>query len=503
MSTTVRPNTRPTSAPAPPRAPGERPPRRRSGGGRAALLAITLLVALTAFSLSLKASLDDRPTTALVGQRATAGPYRIDGAGTGRIVNVHLDATETTQQIAPGVRYHTWTFGGTVPAPIIRVHLGDTIHFSLTNKSSLGMDHSIDFHAAQTPWSTNYQPVAPGKTLTFDWVARFPGVFMYHCGTPPVLAHIANGMYGAIIVEPWAQPQADREYVLITSELYPGKTPVHGVYQGDLARMQAVDPQYVVFNGKADQYKTTPLLARPNELIRLWVLNAGPTLTTAFHVIGSLLDHVYPDGNPTNQLNGLQTYNIAPSAGAMVELRIPEAGLYPFVTHAFAYTGRGALGLFKVDPNAPAPTGLYPEIADPFSAGTRPVGSSPATAPATPAASPASASGSGSPSASADAAACKPAGTATHVVAKLSKFNTDCLAASAGKPLTITMTNQDAGVPHNLAIYADEAASKVLFRGDLVTGPATITYHVGPLPAGRYFFRCDVHPQMKGVVRVG
>jgi nitrite reductase (NO-forming) len=477
----------------------EEPPRPGSGRGRKTLLAITLLVALAAFGLSLKTSLDDRPAAAAAGSPAAA--YRIDGAGTGRVVNVNLDAVETTEQIAPGVRYHTWTFGGTAPGPVIRVHVGDTVHFSLTNKSNLGMDHSIDFHAAQMPWNTNYQAVAPGKTLTFDWVARFPGVFMYHCGTPPVLAHIANGMYGAIIVEPWSQPEADREYVLVQSELYPGRTPVHGVYQGDLTRMQAADPQYVVFNGKADQYKTTPLLARPNELVRLWVLNAGPTLTSAFHVIGALFDHVYPDGNPTNQLNGLQTYSVAPGAGAMLELRIPEAGLYPFVTHAFAYTGRGAIGVIKVDPNAPAPTRLYPEIADPFSAGTRPVGSSPASAPTTPAV--AAGSASGSPSAGAAAPACKPASTATQVTAMLSKFNTDCLAAPAGKPLTITMANHDTGVPHNLAIYADEAARKPLFRGDLITGPANITYHVGPLPAGRYFFRCDVHPQMKGAVRVG
>lgn len=502
MSTTMRPNSRPTYAPAPPRNPVEPPPQRGRGGGRKAVLALTLLVVLAAFGLSLKASLTDRPSTAaLVGQRGAAGPYRIDGAGTGRVVNVALKAVETTQQVAPGVRYHTWTFGGTVPGPVIRVHVGDTVRFSLTNKSSMGMDHSIDFHAAQTPWNTNYQAVAPGKTLTFDWVARFPGVFMYHCGTPPVLAHIANGMYGAIIVEPWAQPPADREYVLVQSELYPGKTPVHGVYQGDLARMQAADPQYVVFNGRADQYKDTPLLARPNELVRLWVLNAGPTLISAFHVIGAVFDHVYPDGNPTNQLNGLQTYNVAPGAGAMFELRMPEAGLYPFVTHAFAYTGRGATGVLKVDPNAPAPSGLYPEIGDPFSAGTQPVGRATAAAPTTPTVSAGSAPSAPSPQAS--TAACKPSGAALQVMATLSKFDSGCLAAPAGKPFTVALANHDAGVPHNLAIYADQTAGKPLFHGDLVTGPTSITYHVGPLPAGRYFFRCDLHPQMQGAMRVG
>jgi nitrite reductase (NO-forming) len=503
MSTTMRPNGRPTSTLAPPRTPVQSPPPPRAGGRRNVVLVLTLLVALAAFGLSLRASLDDRPTTsALVGQPAAAGPYRIDGAGTGRVVNVALKAVETTQEVAPGVRYHTWTFDGTAPGPVIRVHVGDTVHFSLTNSSTMGMDHSIDFHAAQMPWNTNYQAVAPGKTLTFDWVARFPGVFMYHCGTPPVLAHIANGMYGAIIVEPWTRPPADREYVLVQSELYPGKTPVHGVYQGDLARMRAADPQYVVFNGKADQYKSTPLLARPNELVRLWVLNAGPTLPSAFHVIGALFDHVYPDGNPTNQLNGLQTYNVAPGAGGMFELRIPEAGLYPFVTHAFAYTDRGAIGVLKVAPDAPAPTRLYPQIGDPFSAGTRPVGQNAApSAPSTSAASPGSAPSA--PPAGAGTAACKPSGTALQIMAMLSKFDTGCLAVPAGKPFTITMANHDAGVPHNLAIYTDETASKPLFQGKLITGPASITDHVSPLPAGRYFFRCDVHPQMKGAVRVG
>ncbi len=500
MSTMLRPNGRPTYAPGPPRGPAEQPPRRAPGGGRRAVLAVTLLLALAAFGLSLKASLDDRPVSAAVtSQRGPSGAYRIEGPGNGRVVNVALEAVETTQVVAPDVRYHTWTFGGTVPGPVIRVHVGDTVHFSLTNKSTLGMDHSIDFHAAQMPWDTNYQAVAPGKTLTFDWVARFPGVFMYHCGTPPVLAHIANGMYGAIIVEPWSQPDADREYVLVSSELYPGKAPVHGVYQGDLARMQAADPQYVVFNGKADQYKATPLLARPNELVRLWVLNAGPTLTNAFHVIGALFDHVFPDGNPTNQLNGLQTYNVAPGAGAMFELRVPEAGLYPFVTHAFAYTGRGAVGVLKVTPDAPAPTRLYPQLADPFSAGTKPAGQ--AAASATVAASPGSAPGTAP--AGGGAAACKPARTASRITAMQSKFDTGCLAVPAAKPFTIEMANHDAGVPHNVAVYADESATRALFRGELVTGPATVTYHLGPLPAGRYFFRCDVHPQMNGVVRAG
>lgn len=295
--------------------------------------------------------------------------YRTEGDGTGNVVKVDLDAFEAVQEIADGVKYNVWTFGGTAPGPVIRVQEGDTIHFTLTNKSTLGLSHSIDFHAAQTPWDKNYQPVAPGDTASFDWVARFPGVFMYHCGVPPVLQHIANGMYGTIIVEPKDALPAAREYVLTASEFYVSDKPTNGVFQGDPAKMAAANPTYVVFNGEANRYMATPLVAKPNELIRLWVVDAGPTLETDFHVIGALFDHVYPDGNPTNQLNGMQTYGIPPGGGAMFELRIPEEGSYPFVTHAFAYTGLGSVGVLKIDANAPDAPTSYPTMANPFDGG--------------------------------------------------------------------------------------------------------------------------------------
>ena len=295
-------------------------------------------------------------------------PYRIYDEGDGNVVEVDLTAMETTQTIAEGVDYQVWTYNGTAPGPVIRIELGDTIRFNLTNASTHSLSHSIDFHAAQTPWDKNYQPVPPGETLTFDWVARFPGVFMYHCGVPPVLQHIANGMYGAIIVEPPDLSPA-REYVLVASEFYPGKRPVAGVFEGDLGVMGQADPPYVVFDGGFNRYLDAPLEAKPGEPIRLWVMNAGPTLTNAFHVIGALFDHVYPDGNPTTPQNGLQTYNVPPGAGAMFELTIPDAGLYPFVTHSFAYTGRGSVGVIKVaDDVADAPAS-YPVMADPFTAG--------------------------------------------------------------------------------------------------------------------------------------
>ncbi len=415
----------------------------------------------------------------------------------GDVVNVDLTAMETTQEIAPGVDYHVWTFNGTAPGPVIRVHLGDTVRFTLTNDSSIGMQHSIDFHAAMTPWDKNYQPVDPGQTLTFDWVAHYPGVFMYHCGVPPVLQHIANGMYGAIIVEPDNLPK-EREYVLVNSEFYVSDKPVHGVYEGDYDKMLSAEPSYVVWNGKADQYKDAPLEVRPNERFRLWVLDAGPTLTSAFHVIGTMMDVTYVDGNPADPLYGLQTWNVAPGGGAMFEMQIPEAGLYPFVTHSFAYTGLGAVGVIKVDPKAPAAPESYPMMADPFSGGVQPA--RPVASSGSGSMSDMMGSGSGSASGSASeastggSASCAPRGTELAIDAQGMAFSTDCLAAPAGKPFTIAFDNRDAGVPHNVSIFTDESASTALFTGDLVSGPKAITYRVDALDPGTYFFRCDVHP---------
>ena len=424
--------------------------------------------------------------------------YRTDAAN-GTRVNVDLTAEEAIQEIAPGIRYHVWTFNGTTPAPVIRVHLGDTIHFTLTNASSIGMQHSIDFHAAMTPWADlpnpgqttldgNYQPVDPGHTRSFDWVAMFPGVFMYHCGVPPVLQHISNGMYGAIIVEPDNLP-AEREFVLVSGELYPGSKPIDGLYEGDLDRMLAIDPEYVVFNGVADQYKTAPLQVRPNEPFRIWVMNAGPTLTNAFHVIGTMFDLTYPSGNPANALYGLQTYNIPPGDGAMFELNIPDPGLYPFVTHAFAYTGLGAVGLIQVDANASDAPVSYPMMGDPFSGGITAASPSgqgspaPSQAPsATPSATPPTTT------------ACVPDGTTLHLTAMNSAFDADCMAVAAGSRFTIVFESMDPAVPHNVSIYTDASAATALFTGDLVTGPDTVTYKVDALDPGTYFFRCDVHP---------
>jgi nitrite reductase (NO-forming) len=265
---------------------------------------------------------------------------------------VTLVAEQIKVEIATNVTYDGWSFNGTVPGPTIWVNMCENVEFTLINNDS--MAHSIDFHAAQVNWATVYAPVAPGKSLSFNFTPSYPGVFMYHCGVPPVLEHIANGMYGVIIVNgtgSWALPSAPGgTYVLIESEFYlNARANPDGTYSGNYSKMLAATPDYVVFNGKAFQYQVSPLNVKPNELVRLYVFNEGPNLWEAFHVIGSIMDSVYADGNPFDVQHGMQTVSIPPAGGAVIDMYFPDSGgLNPFVNHAFAYAQAGAVGVFHV-----------------------------------------------------------------------------------------------------------------------------------------------------------
>ncbi|MGC1380911.1 MAG: multicopper oxidase domain-containing protein [Candidatus Baltobacteraceae bacterium] len=263
----------------------------------------------------------------------------------GHTVDVRLALIDRVVDISPGIRYRAWTFNGAVPGPVIHARVGDTIDVTLTNKASMG--HSIDFHAALAPPNVAYQTIAPGKTLHFSWVASSPGAFLYHCGSPPVLAHISNGMYGAIIVDPpegWgAEAQS---YVLVQSEFYPQPVPATGEYEGSLQKMMAGIAQVVTFNGRAFQYMTAPLPIAVGHLVRVFVVNAGPSHFSAFHVVGTLLQRSYVDGNPKNLLVGLQTLAIPPGGGGVAEFTVLQPGKYPFVTHAFGDADAGAIGVF-------------------------------------------------------------------------------------------------------------------------------------------------------------
>ncbi len=179
-----------------------------------------------------------------------ANPELLPALPSGNTVYVKLVLLDRTVEIAPSINYRAWTFNGTVPGPVIHAQVGDTIDVTLTNKAM--MSHSIDFHAALAPPDVAYQTVQPGKTLHFSWVAKYPGAFLYHCGTPPVLAHISNGMYGAIIVDPkdgWGD--AAQSFVLVQSEFYPSPFPgSKDEYYGDLSKMKSGMADVLAFNGE-------------------------------------------------------------------------------------------------------------------------------------------------------------------------------------------------------------------------------------------------------------
>jgi len=294
------------------------------------------------------------PVTAQVSKGVIAVPKTnaseldlLPALSTGNTVYVKLALIDRVVQISPNIRYRAWTFNGVVPGPVVHARVGDTVDVTLTNKASMG--HSIDFHAALAPPNIAYQTIQPGQTLHFSWVATSPGAFLYHCGTAPVLAHISNGMYGAIIVDPAAGWGSEAQsFVLVQSEFYPQR--VRGTadtYEGSLDKMERGLAEVVTFNGNAYQYMTKPRTIEVAKLVRVFIVNAGPSHFSAFHVVGTLFTRTLADGNPQNALVGLQTASIPPGGGAVVEFTVLQPGTYPFVTHAFGDADHGALGIFK------------------------------------------------------------------------------------------------------------------------------------------------------------
>lgn len=258
-----------------------------------------------------------------------------------------IDVFDKDVEIASGVMYKAWPFGDTVPGPVVRVKQGQMVKVVLRNKAS--MHHSIDFHSALTPPNTSFANIMPGEQIEFSFEAKVPGTFIYHCGTEPMLLHMANGMYGAIIVEPAddPRPRADKEYVLVQSEWYTQQ--IEGNLMGpDYGKMQRIQPDIVAFNGIAFQYHDHPLTAQPGERVRLHVVNAGPSLWSAFHVVGAIFDKVYPDGDPHHSLSSVSTYSVGPGEGITFDLVIAEKGQYAFVDHSMAHMEKGAMGVLDI-----------------------------------------------------------------------------------------------------------------------------------------------------------
>ena len=277
----------------------------------------------------------------------TAWPAELPPASDTTVHRVTLRASEGVADVAPGVSQTRWMFGGSAPGPVLRGRIGDRFEITLVNDGTIG--HSIDFHAGSLAPDTPMRTIQPGESLTYTFTATKAGIWMYHCSTHPMSMHIANGMYGAVVIDPPDLPPVDREYLLVQGELYLGPQDE----TADAVKIAAAQPDLVAFNGYADQYVFRPLTASVGERVRVWVLDAGPNVATSFHVVGGQFDTVFAEGRyllQAHEPGGAQALGLQPAQGGFVELTFPEAGNYPFVTHRMSDAERGARGVFQVEP---------------------------------------------------------------------------------------------------------------------------------------------------------
>jgi nitrite reductase (NO-forming) len=273
---------------------------------------------------------------------------RLSAAPEGDVHEIEIRASQVEAEVAPGVTQELWTFDDQVPGPVIRGTVGDEFRVTFINDGEV--PHSIDFHASKVDPGTEMRSIAPGEELVYEFEAKHAGVWMYHCGTDPVLHHTGNGQYGVVIIDPPDLPEVDHEYVFVQSELYLGEEGE----PGDYTKMLDEDWDIVAFNGYANQYVHDPITdVGPDERVRVWLLNAGPSENSAFHVIGTIFDTVYKEGSyrlhpDTDAPGGAQALDLQPSQGGFVEFTFDVDGFYPFVTHKFANVPRGAVGVFLV-----------------------------------------------------------------------------------------------------------------------------------------------------------
>ncbi|HXH24048.1 MAG TPA: multicopper oxidase domain-containing protein [Vicinamibacterales bacterium] len=317
----------------------------------------------------------------VVGEFLTSAPAIAPLPAGNRTHDVRIDVVVQDVDIGPGIRYRAWTFGGTVPGPVLHVRQGDRVRFTMKNRSHepvrvaapgrgappagteaayrppapavFPMPHSMDFHAAMVAPDDKWRTIAPGQSIRFEWVANYPGVYTYHCGTPPVLQHVAMGQYGVVVVSPRegfaTDDEIDRAYVVVQSEFYLKKDP-SGLFVLDYDAALRKQPLVVAFNGHQHRHVASPLEAAPGDRVRLYLHNVGPSDGASLHVIGTILDRVWLEGNPRNEMRGMQTLYLGASNGAIVEFVIPEPGLYTLVDHEFADAAKGAVAQIAAGP---------------------------------------------------------------------------------------------------------------------------------------------------------
>ena len=312
-----------------------------------------------------------------------------------------METVEKTMKMDDGVEYHYWTFNGDVPGRMIRVREGDTVEVEFSNNPSSTVPHNVDFHAATGPGGgAEASFTAPGRTSTFSFKALQPGLYIYHCAVAPVGMHIANGMYGLILVEPKeGLPKVDKEFYIVQGDFYTkGKKGAQGLQPFDMDKAIAEQPEYVVFNGHVGAIAgDNALKAKAGETVRMYVGNGGPNLVSSFHVIGEIFDKVYVEGGKLINEN-VQSTLIPAGGAAIIEFKADIPGSYTVVDHSlFRAFNKGALGQLKVE-GAENPEIMTKKLEDKAYAGngaaSAPAASAPA-APASSAAAPASAASAG------------------------------------------------------------------------------------------------------------
>ena len=281
-------------------------------------------------------------------------------------VIVNLEVTEEVKELADGVEYTVWTYGGEVPGKFIRVREGDLVEFHLYNALNSKLPHNIDLHAVTGSGGGAVATlVAPGKEAIFEFRTLNPGLFVYHCATAPVGMHIANGMYGMILVEPKeGLPKVDREFYVMQSEFYTtGAYGEQGLQNFSMDKALKEIPDYVVFNGRVGAL-TGPgaMEAYVGETVRLFVGNGGPNLTSSFHLIGEIFDNVYEEAGSLISQKNVQTTSVPPGGAAVVEFKLDVPGKYILVDHAiFRAFNKGAIGFLNV-PGEPRPEIFNTEV---------------------------------------------------------------------------------------------------------------------------------------------
>lgn len=322
-----------------------------------------VLPAIASLLLTFGCKYAEAPADPAVDTNAVVGEYNAELAhapavplaptyGHSEKVIVRLEVVEKVMQLADGVKYTYWTFGGSVPGPMIRVQEGDEVEMHLSNNPNNKMPHNIDLHAVSGPGGgAEATLTVPGHTSIFSFRALKSGLYVYHCATAPVGMHIANGMYGMILVEPRGGfPKVDKEFYLMQGEFYTkGKNGEGGLQPFDMDKAIREEPEYVVFNGSVGGATgANALRAKVGDRVRIFVGNGGPNLVSSFHVIGQIFDDVYEEGG--NQVHqNIQTTLIPAGGAAIVEFTCREPGVYNIVDHSiFRAFNKGAMAQLVV-----------------------------------------------------------------------------------------------------------------------------------------------------------